>query len=104
MQPKIRTYITAAAVFMTLASVLPVRAQVGQKKQPPKYYVFNLGSPLGGVPEPVGINDLGWISGGANLASNTSVHAVLWVGVPMDLGTLGGPNSNVSWPNHSTKG
>jgi len=86
-----------------MVAVQIVQAQ--GSKQPAKYYVFNLGTaPFGGVPEPVGINDLGWISGGDNLASNTSVHAVLWAGVPMDLGTLGGPNSNVSWPNHSTKG
>jgi probable HAF family extracellular repeat protein len=104
MQLRSRTYLTAAIALMILASSFSLQAQVEQKKQPAKYYVFNLGSPLGGVPEPVGINDLGWISGGANLASNTSVHAVLWVGTPMDLGTLGGPNSNVSWPNHSTKG
>jgi probable HAF family extracellular repeat protein len=84
-------------------SVQVVKAQ--GNKQPSKYYVFNLGTaPFGGVPEPVGINNLGWISGGDNLASNTSVHAVLWVGTPMDLGTLGGPNSNISWPNHSTNG
>jgi probable HAF family extracellular repeat protein len=104
MQLRIRIYFTAATLFMMIASTRSLQAQVEQKKQPPKYYVFNLGSPLGGVPEPVGINDLGWISGGANLASNTSVHAVLWVGVPIDLGTFGGPNSNVAWPNHSTKG
>src|SRR5580693_1416352 len=97
-------YITAIALFAALMiSTQIVQAQ--GNKQPPNYYVFNLGAaPFGGVPEPVGINDLGWISGGDNLASNTSVHAVLWVGVPMDLGTLGGPNSNVSWANHSTKG
>jgi probable HAF family extracellular repeat protein len=104
MQLRIRIYFTAATLFMMIASTRSLQAQVEQKKQPPKYYVFNLGSPLGGVPEPVGINDLGWISGGANLASNTSVHAALWVGVPIDLGTFGGPNSNVAWPNHSTKG
>jgi probable HAF family extracellular repeat protein len=104
MQLRSRTYLTAAIALMILASSFSLQAQVEQKKQPAKYYVFNLGSPLGGVPEPVGINDLGWISGGANLASNTSVHAVLWVGAPMDLGTLGGPNSDVAWPNHSTKG
>jgi probable HAF family extracellular repeat protein len=79
-------------------------AQSASSSQPPKYYVFNLGAPLGGVPEPVGINDLGWISGGANLTNNSVVNAELWVGVPIDLGTLGGPNSNISWPNHSTKG
>jgi len=98
------TYVTAMALFAAL--MIPAQiVQAQGHKQPPKYYVFNLGTaPFGGVPEPVGINNLGWISGGDNLASNTSVHAVLWVGVPMDLGTLGGPNSNVSWPNHSTKG
>jgi probable HAF family extracellular repeat protein len=97
-------YIAVVTLFAAL--MVPVQVvQAQSKKQPPKYYVFNLGTaPFGGVPEPVGINDLGWISGGDNLASNTSVHAVLWVGVPMDLGTLGGPNSNISWPNHSTAG
>ena len=82
------TYLTAVTLFAALTiSVQVVQAQ-GNKHQP-KYYVFNLGTaPLGGVPESVGINNLGWISGGDNLASNTSVHAVLWVGVPMDLGSL----------------
>ncbi len=79
-------------------------AQSPQHSQPPKYYVFNLGAPLGGNPEPVGINDLGWISGGANLTGNTAVDAELWVGVPLDLGTLGGPNSNIAWPNHTILG
>lgn len=74
------------------------------QSQPSKYYVFNLGAPLGGNPEPVGINNLGWISGGANLAGNNAVHAELWVGSPLDLGTLGGANSNISWPNHSSRG
>jgi len=79
-------------------------AQSAQHSQPPKYYVFNLGAPLGGNPEPVGINDIGWISGGANLTGNTFVNAELWIGAPVNLGTLGGPNSNISWPNHTTKG
>lgn len=79
-------------------------AQSPQPGQPAQYYVFNLGAPLGGVPEPVGINDLGWISGGANLAGNSAVNAELWAGVPFDLGTLGGLNSNIAWPNHSTNG
>jgi probable HAF family extracellular repeat protein len=72
--------------------------------QPLKYYVFNLGIPLGGFAEPVGINDLGWISGGANLTGNTVVNAELWIGAPVDLGTFGGPNSNISWPNHTING
>jgi probable HAF family extracellular repeat protein len=81
-----------------------VKAQSTTQSKSPKYYVFNLGAPLGGNPEPVGINDLGWISGGANLTGNNVVNAELWMGAPLSLGTLGGPNGNISWPNHSTKG
>ena len=76
------TYITAMTLFAALTIPVQVVQAQGNKQQP-KYYVFNLGTaPFGGVPEPVGINDLGWISGGDNLASNTSVHAVLWVRGP----------------------
>jgi probable HAF family extracellular repeat protein len=96
------SFITALALFAALA--VPVLALAQKNNKQPRYYVFNLGAPNSGVPEPVGINDLGWISGGANLASNAVVHAELWVGVPLDLGTLGGPNSNIAWPNHSTHG
>jgi len=66
-------WITAMALLAAITiPVQVVHAQV--PKQPSKYYVFNLGTaPFGGVPEPIGINNLGWISGGDNLASNTSV-------------------------------
>jgi probable HAF family extracellular repeat protein len=105
MQTRILSYVTAIAVFAALAGPVRLAAQAQrQNHHPRKYYVLNLGAPLGGVPEPVGINDQGWISGGANLADNATVHAEAWIGVPLDLGTLGGPNSNVAWPNHSTKG
>lgn len=98
-------YLVAAVVgFAVILAAIPGHTQGNRAKQPSKYYVFNLGAPLGGIPEPVGINDLGWISGGANLAANTQVHAELWVGAPVDLGTLGGPNSNIAWPNHSNRG
>lgn len=105
MQPRILTCITAMALFAALAVPVQLAAQAPQKnQQPPRYYVFNLGAPLGGFAEGVGINNLGWISGGANLTGNNVVNAELWIGSPLDLGTLGGPNSNVSWPNHTTKG
>jgi probable HAF family extracellular repeat protein len=95
--PCLFAWITAVAL------VCGVNAQTVTQSQT-KYYVFNLGAPLGGNPEPVGVNDLGWISGGANLAGNDVVNAELWVGTALDLGTLGGPNSNISWPNHSHRG
>ena len=104
MHSRILMYITAIGLFTFFA--VPVQfAEAQQKSQEsPRYYVFNLGTPLGGYAEPVGINNLGWISGGDNLTGNTEVNAELWVGAPLDLGTLGGPNSNISWPNHSTRG
>src|ERR1700677_434856 len=104
MRSRILTCITAMALVAALAVPVRLAAQAAQKSQQPKYYVFNLGAPLGGAAEGVGINNLGWISGGANLAGNNVVNPELWVGSPLDLGTLGGPNSNVSWPNHTTKG
>jgi probable HAF family extracellular repeat protein len=104
MQPKSVSLIIALAVFVALVSAWQLAAQSVPKSQSPRYYVFNLGAPLGGNAEPVGINNRGWISGGANLAGNNVVNAELWNGTALDLGTLGGPNSNVSWPNHTIKG
>jgi probable HAF family extracellular repeat protein len=99
------TQLIGIGLLMGLLPSFPLAAQ----KQPqarnfPKYYVFNLGTPLGGNTEPVGINDLGWISGAANTTNNVTSEAEAWVGVPLALGTLGGPNSAVEWPNHSTRG
>ena len=104
MRPRILTCVTAIVLAGVLAFPGWLAAQAAAKSQQPKYYVFNLGAPLGGAPEAVGINNLGWISGGANLTGNNVVNAEVWIGAALDLGTLGGPNSNVSWPNHSTKG
>ena len=104
MSPKTLHFTWATIIVAIVVATAPTQGQTSHVNQPSKYYVFNLGAPLGGIPEPVGINDLGWISGGANLASNTQVHAELWVGAPLDIGTLGGPNSNIAWPNHSNRG
>ena len=35
---------------------------------------------------------------------NVNEHAFLWVGTPVDLATLGGPNSAVAWPNKNNHG
>ena len=99
------TCITAMALCAALAlpSALNAQSQQQNSKQT-RYYVFNLGAPLGGNSGPVGINDIGWSSGSSNLTGDGTTHAELWVGAPFDLGTLGGPNSAVAWPNHSVRG
>jgi probable HAF family extracellular repeat protein len=75
-----------------------------QEAQPSKYYVINLDDPLGAPSSAAAsINNIGWIAGDA-FTSATTEHAELWLGVPLDLGTLGGPNSAVAWPNKNTHG
>ncbi len=50
----------------------------------------DLGDPGGGLIDGRGINDSGQITGSANFAVNTPVHAILWDGTIHDLGTLNG--------------
>ena len=70
-----------------------------QNLTPPHYRVFQLGSLGGSISSGNTINNLGWAMGSSNLTGNSSEHATLWVfGLPINLGTLGGPNSNIGWP------
>ena len=71
----------------------------------PQYTIANLPS-LGGTNNRANsINNRGWLAGFSNLAGNTSRHAALWRdGALTDLGTLGGPNSNVTWSVKSDSG
>jgi probable HAF family extracellular repeat protein len=63
------------------------------------YQVRNLGSLGGDYTAGISINRLGLVSGYANLPGDQSMHATLWLnGKPLDLGTLGGPNSGITWP------
>ena len=54
------------------------------------------------------VNNRGYVGGYSNLSDNMSRHAAVWRnGMDhslIDLGTLGGPNSSVPWPNKDTKG
>jgi probable HAF family extracellular repeat protein len=51
------------------------------------------------------INNRSWLAGYSNLAGNQSRHAALWRhGALTDLGTLGGPNSAVTWSVKSDSG
>jgi uncharacterized membrane protein len=45
------------------------------------------------------------VAGYSNLTGDQTRHAAAWLhGLPFDLGTLGGPNSNVAWPVKNKRG
>jgi len=70
---------------------------------PARYAIAVLPS-LGGTSRGNAINARGVIAGYSNLSSG-SRHAALWEnGAIRDLGTLGGPNSNVPWPGLNNRG
>jgi uncharacterized membrane protein len=98
---KLTTLICFAAViaFAAMAPIATAQSQAGSKSDT-QYRIFNLGNPLGGSSSSDnGVNDLGFSAGQANVAGDASMHAVFWLlGWPLDLGTLGGPNSAVLWP------
>jgi len=105
MKFRILIRITAVSLLATLMVSVRLAAQDQAKAQPPRYYVFNLGAPGGGtIAMAASINDIGWVAGDAYQTGNTTEHAELWVGSPFDLGTLGGSNSAVAWPNKNDRG
>jgi probable HAF family extracellular repeat protein len=74
-----------------------IRAQA-QAKPKVQYQVSNLDS-LGGTSSGGNsINDQTWVAGYSRLTGDQARHATLWrSGALTDLGTLGGPNSSVTW-------
>ena len=70
-----------------------------------RYVVADLPS-LGGTNSKANsIDNRGWASGYSNVAGNQRRHATLWrEGAATDLGTLGGPNSNIAWPVKNNSG
>ena len=69
------------------------------------YGVVNLGTFGGTVSSAASINLSDWVTGSANLTGDAVAHAALWRdGKATNLGTLGGPNSAIAWPNHNDFG
>ncbi len=67
----------------------------------PNYTVTSLVSLGGSSSAGNSINNRGFVAGYSNLADNMSRHAIVWrrneSHTLVDLGTLGGPNSSVTW-------
>jgi len=76
-----------------------------QQQDQPQYTITDLPS-LGGTNSRANsINNRSWLAGYSNLAGNKTRHAALWSdGAIIDLGTLGGPNSAVTWSVKSNSG
>ena len=74
-------------------------ASVSWAQRPPRYKVADLGTLGGTYSLAGGINNTGLVEGYSTLTGDTAEHASIWwkhVG-PIDLGTLGGPNSDAAW-------
>ena len=78
-------------------------AHLGSSRTAPQYRVVTLGTLGGTIAAGISIRDHNAVSGFSTLPGNNVVHAALWKfesTAATDLGTLGGVNSAVEWPNH----
>jgi probable HAF family extracellular repeat protein len=71
-----------------------------------QYTVVGLGTLGGASAGANSINNRNWASGLSSLGSSSYIHAALWENgsSPVDLSTLGGPNSAVEWPVKNDRG
>jgi probable HAF family extracellular repeat protein len=95
--------LTALCFGATVSPVLGQRSVQAKAQQ--QYQVSSLPT-LGGTSSAGNsINDQTWVAGYSRLTGNQSRHAALWRnGSLLDLGTLGGPNSSVTWSVKNTQG
>jgi len=84
----------------------PVSEPAARRSAPPAHYgVVEVPAGLGGTNSRANSIAGPAIAGFSSLAGNTTRHAAVWRdGLLADLGTLGGPNSNVAWPGQSPRG
>ena len=99
----VRTIASLAAIAMAVGSTSNAAQVFGNAT--PHYTVINLGTLGGHSSSAASINQIGWIAGTSNLAGDQYSEATLWrYGSTIPLGTLGGANSGVDWPNHNNFG
>lgn len=90
------------AIVMTAWVALIVPILLAAQAQ--NYVITNLGTLGGTSSAAISINDSGLISGYSYQSGNqTQVAVIFQNGRPVSLGTLGGPNSGVEWPNHNAR-
>jgi probable HAF family extracellular repeat protein len=92
-----------AAIVIAAAAIAPAMAK-NATLPPVTYTITALPNPLGGsYAQGTSINNRRQVQGMATLPGDTIMHAILWQKKesPIDMGTLGGPNSAVAWPNRN---
>src|SRR5437016_4861 len=90
------------SIVMTVLLALIVPIHLAAQAQ--NYVITNLGTLGGTSSAAISINDSGLISGYSYQLGNQTQVAVAWRnGNPISLGTMGGPNSGVEWPNHNAR-
>jgi probable HAF family extracellular repeat protein len=100
MRPRMSARIVVMAIFVALSIGDQMVAQepVGTAQGLPGYTAIDLGTLGGTLSWATGINEAGWVDGFSNLTGDANQHAFLWRdGLMTDIGTLGGPNSGVSF-------
>jgi len=89
-------------VSMAIVALLLVSIQFAQGQT--NYVVTTFGTLGGSASSAISITNNGLISGFSFLPGDqTMVATVFQNGKPVPLGTLGGPNSGVEWPNHNAR-
>ena len=96
---------SSVTVMILLFAALVFPSRLSAQDSHDRYRVFNLGNLSGTASEGNTINNIGWSIGAADQSGNITEHATVWIyGLRFDLGTLGGPNSDVQWPNKNNHG
>ncbi len=105
MKPKALTCITGVILLALVTVAVRLAAESRPQDIGVRYSVVKLDT-LGGTQGGANsINNRGWVTGLANQVGDQTAHATLWLrGQTIDLRTLGGPNSAVSWPVKNDRG
>jgi len=99
--------LTGAAALTALAAATATAPAQPAARTPASYRLTVFPDPLGGTyAQGSSVNNRRQIAGFASLSGNATMHAMVWKkgNKPQDLGTLGGPNSAVAWPNRNDRG
>lgn len=105
MKSRISALAITAAVVIAVNTPVVTGQTMGDATKQLHYSVQTLDGLGGTGARANSINDQGWITGWSLLPGDTTQHATLWRnGELIDLGTLGGLNSQVEFPDKNSRG